>query len=348
MSPSWYSAARGLSLSLGDERARCEVCPHACTLRAGQIGRCRVRIGDGAAVVPVAGQKVLASGVAAVEQHPFFHFYPGSRSLGLGAAGCSAACDYCQNWELALAPRLDPAWNGAGRYTNAEAVAAAAARSGCSAVAFTYNEPTVWPELIIDVAQAARASGLHVLAISNGFITGAARALLLPSLDALKIDLKLHDAELYRRQIGVDLAPVLETLADAVAAGVWCEISTVIVPGVNDTAAAIDIMAEHILQAAGPAVPWHLLRFFPAYLRDSQPPGELAVLRLLRGRAQQHGLKFVYISNVPHVEESSTCCPTCGTLLARRRAAHPALLTERCLACGEAIPGRGLAPLTVN
>jgi len=285
---------------------------------------------------------VLASGVSAIELHPFFHFFPGSRSFGVGAAGCSAACDFCQNWELALAPRLDAAWQGVARFDSAAQIVCAALENGCGVIALTYNEPTVWPELFLDLAETAHSAGLKVVALSSGFLTATARAFILPQLDALKIDLKGHNQAFYRRHAGIDLRPVLDTLAAALAAGVWCEVSTVIIPGANDTDDAVDSMATHLLDVAGPGLPWHLQRFFPAYKRLNEAIGDREQLRRLRTRAIERGLPYVYLSNLPQDAGRHSFCATCGALVAERSVGRLAPLAAQCYRCGAPIPGRGL------
>ena len=331
-----------LSLPLEGGRTQCGVCPHGCRLSDGQLGRCRVREGSAAGVRPVAGQGIFARGVGQVEQHPLLHFYPGMRTLGVGSAGCTATCAFCQNWELALAPLIDRRWRAQPLLQAGQPAIDMALQAGCGALAFTYNEPTVWPELLVELAAQAHEAGLHVILVTNGFVTEATLRFILPHIDAVKLDLKGPDERFYQAVAGISLAPVLDTLAQIRAAGIWHELSTVIIPGENDSEADLARMVDHIVRNSGPETPWHLMRFFPAYRMEDRAPGDLATLRLLRHRALDSGLSYVYISNIPNIAEWQTACPQCGQALTQRSWGMPTLLPAACPACGRAIAGRGL------
>ena len=331
-----------LSSPLEGGRAQCGVCPHRCRLGDGQLGRCRVRAGSAAGVRPIAGQGIFARGVGQVEQHPLLHFYPGMRTLGVGSAGCTAACAFCQNWELALAPLIDRNWQAQPLFQAGQSAIDTALQAGCGALAFTYNEPTVWPELLVELAAQAHTAGLYVILVTNGFVTEATLRFILPHIDGVKLDLKGPDERFYRAVAGISLAPVLDTIAHLHAAGVWHEISTVIIPGENDGDADLARMAEHILGSSGPETPWHLMRFFPAYRMEDRAPGDLTRLRLLRDRARGSGLSYVYISNIPNIAEWQTACPRCGRMLTQRRWGMPTSLPAACPSCGMVIAGRGL------
>lgn len=331
-----------LSVATG-QSWQCRVCSHYCTLRPGQRGRCRVRQGTHDGVGPVQGQGIAAVGVARVEAHPFFHFHPGSRTFGVGAVGCTATCAYCQNWELALAPLVAAEWQIHTLYSSAALVVQAALERRCFAVAFTYNEATVWIEAMLDIAAAAREAELKVILVTNGYLSSESWELLAPLLDAVKLDLKAPDETTYQRLTGLSLAPVLESLRFLSRRGIWCEVSTVVVPDLLDTDQAIQQMASLIYDASGNHTPWHLLRFFPAYQMDHVGPGSLATLRRLRRVAREAGLLFPYISNVANIDERNSYCPICSELLADRRSAGQAALVSACPQCGSAIAGVALA-----
>lgn len=322
---------------------QCEVCPHGCQLRVGQLGWCGVRVGRPSAVVPIARQAFVARGVGVVEDHPLFHFFPGMQTLCLGAVGCTAHCRYCQNWELALAPRIHPNWAAPPLFPDEATIVEEAQRRGCGALAFTYNEPTVWLEAILSLAQKARRAGLKVILVTNGYLTSTTLEALVPWLDAIKVDLKGADELFYREVVGIPLAPILATLEALRATPIWYEISTVILPTRHTETGASDCLIELLLRVAGADVPWHLQRFFPAYTMRQDEPGDLSELRAIRLRALQAGLRYVYISNVPDIAERATACPSCGQVAAPRRLGASRPLPRHCQGCGADFAGRGLS-----
>lgn len=319
----------------------CWVCPRACRVGPGVLGLCGARIGGENGVIARTDLRLATRAVGPVEDHALFHFLPGARSLGLGFPGCSAQCVYCQNWELALAPRLGLA-PSIEEQADHDPIAAARA-GGCSLVTFTYNEPSIWPERIARVAREAHEVGLAVALVTNGYVTDRWIDEMLPSIDALKIDLKGPNDAITRTVAGIEIGPVLRLLDRAMARGIWVEISTVVVPDLLDTPAAIRALAGLILDGAGAETPWHLQRFFPAYRQIETAPGDIATVLRARAVAIEAGLNYVYLSNVPGVAERSTWCPGCGALLAERCLGSRPSLPAACPSCGRAIPGRGLA-----
>lgn len=330
------------SRKVNQDLSVCEVCPHRCKLRTGQVGRCRVRINYDGLVQPIQNQGIAALGVGDVEEHPLFHFYPGMHTFCLGSTGCTVACEFCQNWELALAPHHGLTWPSL-LSADADEIVRKASSSGCKAISFTYNEATVWPELILEVMEAGRRSGLKNVLVTNGFVSERTWNLLLPWLDGLKIDLKGSDNQFYRDVVGIEMQPVLRSLDVIRESGVWHEISTVIIPGTNDSADSISRFVEIILEHSGYHTPWHLMRFFPAYRMIHQQPGELGELRRVRLSAMREGLAYVYISNVPGIPESCTHCHECAAVLFVRGLGQSNPMPKRCHGCGVDIPGHGLA-----
>jgi pyruvate formate lyase activating enzyme len=328
---------------LADGTIECQVCPHRCRLREGQTGLCRVRVGTASSVEPAPGQGFVAQGIGTVEDHPLFHFYPGLVTLCVGSVGCSAACTFCQNWEIALAPRIDRNWAVQHQFASYDEIFAAATRHNCEALAFTYNEPTIWLEALLELATRARRQGLRTILVTNGFVTSATLALLSPHIDAVKLDLKGPDERFYRKVVGVSLGPVLESLRQLHRAGVWCEVSTVILPGLNDSPAAVRTIAALIRNAASAETPWHLMRFFPAYQQQHEPLGDLQRLVELREEARAAGLPYVYISNAPQSLARQTICPSCQQVVADRRLGRFRALRQRCPTCDAPIAGVGLA-----
>jgi pyruvate formate lyase activating enzyme len=320
----------------------CDVCPHLCRLSLGQVGLCGVRVGAADRVVPDGRQAVAAVGVQEIEAHPLYHFRPQQRSLCIGAAGCTASCGYCQNWELALAPRLDHGWRIGERMLTVEEVVPTALRRGCQAVSFTYNEMLVWREAMLAISQAARKSELATVWITNGFATSKSLEMLMPWIDAVKIDIKGWDARSSMKMAGIDVSTLREFVAAAVAHEVWLESSIVVTMPEYAESQNRRAFIALVLELFGPDRPFHLQRFFPTFRRSNEPFGAIELLQQFRREAMDAGLRYVYISNVPGLPEADTFCPRCGLRLAHRKPGRRALLPTQCSGCGNAIPGVGL------
>lgn len=328
----WTSEAGGV---------RCQVCPHLCLIPSGRVGVCGVRGNDGGRLVNLAYGLVAALGVEPVEKKPLFHYYPGHTTLSLGAAGCNLHCDFCQNWEIS---QVDSGTAIVGRPLSPEEVIAAALAADCQSLCFTFTEAVVNIEYVLDVARLARAAGLRVLMLTGGYISPAALALLAPWVDAVKFDIKGPDDAFYRKRIGGRLSPVLAALREW-RKSAWIEVSTVILPGLNDSIDSLNRMADAILEAAGPQTPWHLMRFFPSFRLAGELPGQMADLRRWRALALERGFHHAYLSNVPGLAEANTYCQRCGELAIYRRAGELAdnrLVAGCCPACGAAVAGHGL------
>ena len=320
----------------------CMICPRGCKLARGQTGWCGVRIASGDSTTPVSKQAWQATGIGTIEDHALYHFFPGMKTLGLGSVGCSAECDYCQNWELALAPRFGGSWVSRPVFANDREIIDDAQRYGCGAVVFSYNEVTVWPEGFLRVADLAHKSSLRVVLVTNGYVAVDTLHMLLRMTDAVRLDLKAPDDASYRGIANMTIGPVLETWRLVRSAGIWHEVSTVIVPGMNDGAQAVQEIAGLVLSISGPDTPWHVMRFFPAYKMITHKSGDLAGLRQIRLLALSAGLRYVYISNVPGLHEADTFCPGCGAMLGRRRVTETTLLSGTCPVCSSRIAGEGL------
>jgi pyruvate formate lyase activating enzyme len=327
---------------LEDGRSQCDVCPRLCRLRPGQRGLCFVRAADesGAIVLTTWGR---SSGfcVDPIEKKPLNHYLPGTAILSFGTAGCNLACSFCQNWDISksrdwdrLSDRADP-----------ETIAGAAEALGCRAVAFTYNDPTIFLEYAGDVADACRARGVAAVAVSAGYILPEPRRELYAHLDAANIDLKAFTEEFYRKVCGGHLAPVLDTLVFLRReTSVWFEITTLLIPGQNDSEAEIAAECEWIAGHLGTDVPLHFTAFHPDWRMLDTPPTPPATLTQARRIALDRGLKYVYTGNVRDPEGSATWCPGCGGKLIGR---DGYTLTTwrldaagRCEKCSRALPGR--------
>jgi pyruvate formate lyase activating enzyme len=330
--PAAFYRARG-------DRLLCTLCPHGCLLRDGETGFCRVRRRRGG-ILETAAFASAVRHLDAVERKPFYHYKPGTRVLTLAAPGCSFTCLYCQNYRLSQFGRHAEA-HAATVIVDPEAVVAAA-RARKVAIALSYSEPSLAAELTLAIGAAGRAQGVELLWKSNGFVAPEALADLIPCLAAVNIDLKAADERRHQALTGAPLQPVLETIGACIAAGVWVEISTPVIPKFNADEDSLRALAARIREW-GAWIPWHLLRFSPDFrLRraSSTPPETLAeAVRI----ARREGLRYVYVERACGPEQRNTQCPDCGyTVISRALWATRtmALVNGGCPNCGSAIPGR--------
>lgn len=331
-----------LSTTTANGIAVCEVCPHCCTLHHGQTGRCRVRVNLQGQILPIPGQAVVALGTGTVEEHPLYHFYPGMRTLCVGSSGCTAACDFCQNWELALAPHHNISWPPL-IAADPKEIVNYAGKHDCKAISFTYNEGIVWPEFMVEVMALGHQYNLKNVLVTNGFVSKHTWSLLMPWLDGIKLDLKGSNNQFYNRIVKIDMQSIIYSLNLIRQSGVWNEISTVIIPGINDSPENIEEFIEIILTHCSTTTPWHLMRFFPAYRMLDQQTGNIDDLRNIRQIAQKKGLAHVYISNIPGIREASSYCPVCLQLISIRGLENKKmLLPSKCPNCSQPVVGRGL------
>ncbi len=317
----------------------CGLCPHGCRLREGQCGRCGVRQARGGELHSLNDGILAAASADPVEKKPLYHFLPGSMIFSVAAPGCNFTCAQCQNWQLSDDPRRTGRIDGE-RATAAEVVAAAR-RSDCPSLAYTYSEPTVWFEYLLAMARGAREAGLRNAVVSNAYISAAPRAELLPLLDAANYDLKSFRDDTYRRVYGGTLAPVLETIAAAVAAGVWVEVTTLVIPTVNDSDDELRAIAQW-LAALSVDIPWHVSAFYPTHRLTEVPFTPPATLQRARAVGLAAGLRSVYTGNVADAAGSTTVCPACGAAVVVRdgfRVTDLRLRDGKCAACGATIAG---------
>ena len=342
------SAVPGLLAAPEAEGAvRCNVCAHRCLVRPGRRGICGVRENrDGTLYSTVYGS-VVAAALDPIEKKPLFHVAPGSTAWSVATPGCPFHCAFCQNWEIAQGPRLGldlPV-----RVTSPDEVVRDAVTLGAGSVAYTYVEPTVFLEFALDTGRLAHAAGLRNLWITDGYATPEAVALLGGVMDAANVDLKSFSDRFYRRMCGARLAPVLDAMLAMREAGIWLEVTTLVIPGRNDSDAELGAMAGWVAGNLGPETPWHVSRFHPDFRLADVPPTPSATLARAAGIGRDAGLAHVYVGNAPELGPSDTQCAGCGAVLIERRGylARPRLTADgACPDCGRALAGIGLGEAT--
>ncbi len=324
---------------LEDGRIQCDVCPRYCRLHEGQRGLCFVRARERDQIVLTT--YCLSSGfcIDPIEKKPLNHFLPGTPVLSFGTAGCNLTCKFCQNWDISKARALDRLQDLAAP----EAIAEAAVRSGCRSVAFTYNDPVIFLEYAVDVAQACRARGIKTVAVSAGYICAEPRVEFFRHMDAANIDLKGFTEDFYKNLCTGRLAAVLETLEYLEhATDVWFEITTLLIPGENDSAAEIAGLSRWVMEHLGPDVPLHFTAFHPDWKMLDKPPTPPATLRLARRIGMEAGLRHVFTGNIRDADGQSTYCHGCGALLIGRDWYDLTAWNRaggRCRGCGTPCPG---------
>jgi pyruvate formate lyase activating enzyme len=326
--------------TLDDGRVQCDVCPRACKLREGQRGLCFVRGAEGGQIKLFTYGRSSGFCVDPIEKKPLNHFLPGSSVLSFGTAGCNLACKFCQNWDMSKSREMDTLADSA----SPEDLAEAAGRLGCASVAFTYNDPVVFMEYAIDTAQACREAGVRSVAVTAGYMCAQPRAEFYRYMDAANVDLKGFTERFYYKICGGELASVLETLEYLKReTTVWFEITTLLIPGENDSDAELDLMTQWIADKLGPDVPLHFTAFHPDWKMLDKPRTPPATLTRARRIALANGLHFVYTGNVHDSEGGSTYCPGCDRRVIERDWYQLGdwQLTDSgtCGNCGSRIPG---------
>jgi pyruvate formate lyase activating enzyme len=325
---------------LEDGRIQCDVCPRACKLREGQRGLCFVRAREDDEIVLTTYGRSSGFCVDPIEKKPLNHFLPGSSVLSFGTAGCNLACRFCQNWDISKSREIDTLADAA----SPDGIAAAAEALGCASVAFTYNDPVIFLEYAIDVADACRERGIRAVAVTAGYICPEPRVELYAHMDAANVDLKAFTESFYTDTCAGHLAPVLETLEYLRhETDVWFEITNLLIPELNDSDAEIDAMTRWVVDRLGPDVPMHFTAFHPDYKLLDRPPTPAATLTRAREIALGNGVRYAYTGNVHDIDGGSSFCAGCGTRVIERdwyELGDYKLTDEgRCEACGTQLPG---------
>ena len=323
-----------------DQAVCCGLCAHRCTIAPGALGLCRVRKNLAGSLKTLNYSSIVAASADPIEKKPLFHFLPGTRSFSIAAPGCNFQCDFCQNWQISQAPREGRMPGG--QPATPEQIVAAAADSGCASISYTYTEPTIFFELAYDTARLARRRGLANCFVSNGYMTPRAVQTVAPVLDAINVDLKAFSDETYRTVMKARLAPVLDSLRALVAAGVWVEVTTLVVPGMNDSPRELGDIAAFIANDLGPHVPWHVSRFHGDYRMGGQAATPIETLEAACRIGAAAGVKYVYCGNATGQADESTRCPSCRAVAIERfgfSVRRTAITDGACSACGVSIKG---------
>jgi len=324
---------------LTDQRVRCHACSHCCIIAEGESGVCCVRRNVDGKLVSLVYERPVAQEVDPIEKKPLFHFYPGTRAYSVATVGCNFSCLNCQNSYISQYPREHEGRILGERVSSVQLVAAAK-DSGSHTIAYTYTEPTIAIEYVLETMRLAKEEGLANVWVSNGYFTAETAELIVPYLDAANIDLKGISDRVYHDVVGGNVRPVLDTIERLHDAGVWVEVTTLVIPEVNDAHDELHWTAEAVV-GISPRIPWHVSRFFPAHRMVDRPPTPVARLQEACRIGRDAGLRYVYLGNVPG-EGETTLCPQCGAQVLLRSGyliRENRLNEGACPECGEPIDG---------
>jgi len=321
-------------------RVRCLLCAHNCVIDSGEFGFCGVRQNIDGSLFTCTYGNAVAKNIDPIEKKPLYHFLPGSNSYSIAAAGCNFRCGFCQNWSISQLSAEDGDKKN-GYELTPDDIVKEAADNGCKSISYTYTEPTVFFEYAYDTAVIAKKNGLYNIFVTNGFMTGKAIDAIGPWLDAANVDLKFFSDETYRKVCRGRLGPVLESIKHMKNAGIHLEITTLVVPGLNDSAEELRGIASFIA-GLDKGIPWHISRFHPDYMRTDLLPTPVKTLESAKKTGEEEGLEYIYLGNV--YPGGDTVCPGCKSVLIWR-SGFTATKTGffsgkgRCLRCGTVISG---------
>ncbi|HIJ86207.1 MAG TPA: AmmeMemoRadiSam system radical SAM enzyme [Desulfuromonadales bacterium] len=323
----------------GDGRVRCGLCRFRCLIGDGARGICAVRENRGGTLYSLVYGRVCAESVDPIEKKPLFHLLPGSSTYSIATVGCNFHCLHCQNYSISQVAQHAPV---RGAEVSPQEIVQRAVAAGCSSISYTYTEPTIFFEFAYDTARLASEAGLKNIFVTNGYISREALAAIATFLDAANIDLKGFSESFYREVVHARLSEVLDSIIEYRRQGVWIEITTLIIPGLNDSDAELRGMAEFIAANLGVDTPWHVSGFHPTYQLTERPGTPVETLRKARQIGIAAGLHYVYEGNRPGEGGESTYCPSCSALLIERngyRISSNSIREGFCPACGTAIAG---------
>ncbi|MFA5424193.1 MAG: AmmeMemoRadiSam system radical SAM enzyme [Phycisphaerae bacterium] len=324
-----------------NKKVRCNLCNFRCLIDDGKLGHCCVRKNIDGVLYSLNYNKVCAANPDPIEKKPFFHFQPGSHSFSIACVGCNFRCSFCQNWQISQAALESGQIEGAS--VSPQQIVTAALRDNCKSIAYTYTEPTIFMELCAETGKLAKQNGLKNVFVSNSYMTIEAIDFAKDWLDAINIDLKSFSDNYYRDLCKARLGPVLDSIRYiANQTNIWLEITTLIVPGQNDSPDELKQIADFIVNQAGPNVPWHISRFIPQYKLEDSYPTPISTIESAERIGKQAGLQYVYPGNIPGSKSESTFCHNCGKLLISRRGYYVTenkIENSACPSCNTPIPG---------
>ncbi len=329
---------------LEDNKVRCRLCRHRCLIKDGRTGLCHVRKNIDGDLESLVYRKIITENVDPIEKKPLFHVFPGSLSYSVATVGCNFKCTFCQNADISQMPA--DAGQIMGRDRTPEQIVAAARQTGCQTIACTYTEPTIYFETALEIARAAATQGIKTVFVSNGYMSDEALDMIHPDLAAANVDLKSFRDSFYKQQCGARLEGVLASLRKLKEQQVWLEVTTLIIPSLNDDEAELEEMVDFLLEL-GPETPWHISRFFPRYHRTDLPPTSAEFLQRIRKMGLDKGLRYVYTGNIHGEEDGDTFCHHCGRRLIRRRGyfvSQNVITDDQCPDCQTPVAGLGLSP----
>lgn len=324
-----------------EDKVRCILCAHRCLIAHGKTGLCGVRENEHGVLESLVWGKSISANVDPIEKKPLFHFLPGSRSFSIATVGCNFTCAFCQNSDISQFPH--ETGRIMGEDLSPEAVVASALQNGCKSISYTYTEPTIYLEYVLDTAVAAKEQGLFSVMVTNGYITTEViENDLKDTIHAANIDLKAFTERFYKKLCSARLAPVLDAIVAYHDAGIWIEITTLIIPSENDSDEELHDIASFIYSIS-PSIPWHISRYYPRYKYDCAPPTPIATIERAREIGLSEGLHFVYSGNVRGHDGENTYCPNCKKLIIARKGFFIERIDMKGQACGycnHTIPGR--------
>ena len=320
-------------------KVRCFLCSHRCLIADGKRGVCCVRENKGGILYSLVYEKLISANVDPIEKKPFFHFLPGSKAFSVAAPGCNFRCLHCQNHEISQLPRDKEIIMG--EKVSGEEIVSLALKYNCASISYTYTEPTIFFEYAYDTARIARTRGLKNNFVTNGYMTAEALDMIAPYLDGANVDLKSFSEGFYKKTCGARLKPVLESITKMHALGIWVEVTTLIIPTLNDAVGELREVARFLLSVS-PAIPWHVSAFYPTYRMMDKPRTSPEIIRRAREIGLEEGLRYVYTGNIPGAEGENTSCYHCKKVLIRRHGyqiAENSITEGKCPHCGTPIEG---------
>ncbi|OGP84327.1 MAG: AmmeMemoRadiSam system radical SAM enzyme [Deltaproteobacteria bacterium RBG_16_54_11] len=320
-------------------KVRCFLCSHRCLIADGKRGVCCVRENKAGILYTLVYEKLISANVDPIEKKPFFHFLPGSKAFSVAAPGCNFRCLHCQNHEISQLPRDKESI--VGEKVSAEEIVSMALKYNCASISYTYTEPTIFFEYAYDTAAIARQKGIKNNFVTNGYMTAEALDMIAPNLDGANVDLKSFSEEFYKKICGAQLKPVLESITRMHDLGIWVEVTTLIIPTLNDAEDELREIARFLFSVS-PEIPWHVSAFYPTYRLLDKPPTSPEIIRRAREIGLEEGLRYVYSGNIPGDEGENTSCYHCKKVLLKRRGyqvAENSITEGKCSHCGTPIEG---------